>query len=147
MVWRRSLVDDDFKKLEADLKDLAQVSPRKARQVVQQAGIRTKQEWQKDAAGNPFHKRYTATIDYEITGSVKDGEITLDVGPDIKRYGGKTGRGGLVPSAGIFDDPRRDGGISVTPDRARVRAEKFAADDVEKGIDIAIGQLLKEHGL
>ncbi|WP_308491028.1 hypothetical protein [Microbacterium terrisoli] len=140
------MADDDLSKLVADLSAVAKGSPKKARQVVQQTGIRTKKHWQ-EISKNPAGSRYSATIDYEITGSVLDGDVELEVGPDLTRYGGKTGHGGLVPSFGIFDDPLSTGSIKRAPDRARRRAEKFAADDVEKGIGIALDQLLKENGL
>ena len=140
------MANDDLSKLVSDLSAVAAQSPRKARQVVQQTGINTKKHWA-EISKNPAGRRYTDTIDYTLEGSVADGEISVEVGPDIARYGGKTGRGGLVPSFGIFDDPLRTGSIRRPPDRARRGAEKFAADDTEKGIAIAIDQLLKEHGL
>lgn len=137
---------DDLHQLAADLSAVAAGSPRKARQVVQQTGINTKKHWQQ-ISKNPAGKRYTATIDYEIKGSVTQGDVELEVGPNLARYGGKTGRGGLLPSMGIYDDPLRSGGLSVPPDRARRGAEKFAEEDTAKGISIALDQLLKEHGL
>jgi hypothetical protein len=140
--------------LAADLTAVAKESPKKARQAVQQTGIRTKAQWAKDASGNPFGRQYTATIDYTLDGSVQaqnlksSGTILdLEIGPNLARYGGKTGRGGLVPSAGIFDDPLRQGGILTPPDRSRRKAEKFASDEMEKGITIALDQILTERGL
>lgn len=133
--------------LAADLTAVAKASPRKARQVVQQTGIRTKAQWAKDAAGNPLGRQYTATIDYTLTGSVGGGILDVEIGPNLTRYGGKTGKGGLVPSAGIFDDPLRRGGILTPPDRARRKAEAFASDDIVKGIGIALDQALTERGL
>jgi hypothetical protein len=133
--------------LAADLTAVAKESPKKARQAVQQTGIRTKAQWAKDASGNPLGRQYTATIDYTLTGAVSGGILDLEMGPNLARYGGKTGPGGLVPSAGIFDDPLRQGGILTPPDRSRRKAEKFAAEDIEKGISIALDQILTERGL
>lgn len=137
---------EELRQLAADLNAVAGQSPRKARQVVQQAGKKAKDFW-RETSRNPLGKQYTASIDYEIEGSTRDGEIVLEVGPNLTRYGGKTGRGGLTPSFGIFDDPLRSGGLTTPPDRARRRAEKFTADDVERGITIALDQLLKAHDL
>lgn len=131
-----------------DLSEVAKQSGRKARQVIQQTGMRTKAQWRSDAAGNPFGRQYTATIDYTLDGSVTGGAVaSLEVGPNLSRYGGKTGKGGLVPSAGIFDDPLSSGGIRVGPDRSRVKAEKFAVENMATGMEIAMDQLLKERGL
>jgi hypothetical protein len=129
--------DDDLNKLAADLSAVAAGSPKKARQVVQQTGINTKKHWQ-SIAKNPFKGLYTSSIDYEVTASATG--IDLEVGPNLSRGVG-------APSFGIFDDPLSTGSIKRAPDRARRRAEKFAADDVEKGIGIALDQLLKENGL
>lgn len=133
--------------LAADLTAVARESPKKARQVVQQTGIRTKAQWAKDASGNPLGRQYTATIDYTLTGSVGGGILDVEIGPNLARYGGKTGKGGLVPSAGIFDDPLSRGGILTPPDRSRRKAEAFASDDIEKGMAIALDQILTERGL
>jgi hypothetical protein len=133
--------------LAADLTAVAKASPKKARQAVQQTGIRTKAQWAKDASGNPLGRQYTATIDYTLTGAVSGGILDLEIGPNLARYGGKTGPGGLVPSAGIFDDPLSRGGILTPPDRSRRKAEKFASDEMEKGITIALDQILTERGL
>jgi hypothetical protein len=133
--------------LAADLTAVAKASPKKARQAVQQTGIRTKAQWAKDASGNPLGRQYTATIDYTLTGAVSGGILDLEIGPNLARYGGKTGKGGLVPSAGIFDDPLSRGGILTPPDRSRRKAEKFASDEMEKGIAIALDQILTERGL
>jgi hypothetical protein len=133
--------------LAADLTAVAKESPKKARQAVQQTGIRTKAQWAKDASGNPLGRQYTATIDYTLTGAVSGGILDLEIGPNLARYGGKTGPGGLVPSAGIFDDPLSRGGILTPPDRSRRKAEKFASDEMEKGITIALDQILTERGL
>lgn len=144
-------IEADFSALDAlavDLDAVAAESPKKARQVVQQTGIRTKARWRSDAAGNPFGRQYTATIDYTLEGSVSSGQIDLEIGPNLGRYGGKTGKGGLVPSAGIFDDPLSSGGIvGAVPDRARRKAEKFAEQDAADGIEIAVKQIMDERGL
>lgn len=140
---------DDLLDLERDLTGAADLMPHKAGQAVQQAAMHTKQEWQKQAKGNPMGGRYTSTIDYTVDefGGFGQGVFEAEIGPDLARYGGKTGRGGLMPSAGIFDDPLSQGSIRRAPDRARRRAEKFASDDLDKGIEIALEQSLAEAKL
>lgn len=140
---------DDFAVLERDLTESANLMPRKAAQAVQQTAIRTKKQYRQEAKGNPLGGRYTATIDYTVNefGAFGQGVIEAEIGPDLARYGGKTGKGGLVPSAGIFDDPQSQGSIRRAPDRARVRAEAFASDELDRGIDIAVEQTLAEVNL
>lgn len=141
----------DFDELEALARDFTTASelmPHKAAQAVQQTGIRTKDEWRKIAKGNPLGGQYTSTIDYTVReyGAFGQGVIEADIGPDLARYGGKTGRGGLVPSAGIFDDPESTP-VGAKPDRSRRRAETFAEEELDKGIEIALSQSLAEAKL
>lgn len=139
----------DLLDLERDLTEAAGLMPHKAGQAVQQAAMHTKAEWRKQAKGNPAGGRYTSTIDYTVDefGAFGQGAFEAEIGPDLARYGGKTGKGGLMPSAGIFDDPLSQGSIKRAPDRARRQAEKFAADDLDKGIEIALEQSLAEAKL
>lgn len=144
------MADDSFDGLIRDLSGIQGLVPMKARQAVQQTLMRTRDGWRKDAAGNPLGRQYTAAIDYKIgstagvMGGAESATIEGEVGPNLSRYGGKTGRGGLVPSAGIFDDPLSS--VSRPPDRARRAAEKFAAEELERGVDIAAEQSLRESG-
>jgi hypothetical protein len=140
---------DEVYGLTADLTAAPQVLNQKVRQAIQQSGIRTKESWAKDARRGTGGAQYAPTIDYEASESGADGEgaYTVDIGPNLKRYGGKTGVGGLVPSFGIFDDPLSSAGIATPPSRARPRAEKFGGEDLVKGISIAVDQSLKERGL
>ncbi len=143
---------DDFSdlfELERDLTTAADLMPHKAAQAVQQAGMNTKKQWKKLARGNPLGGQYTATIDYTMRDASGFGQgiVEAEIGPDLARYGGRTGKGGLVPSAGIFDDPESQGSIRRAPDRARRAAEKFAAEDLDKGIEIALRQSLAEAKL
>ncbi len=144
------MADDSFDGLIRDLSGIQGLVPKKARQAVQQTLMRTRDGWRKSAAGNPLGRQYTAAIDYTIEssagvmGGADSATISGEVGPNLERYGGKTGRGGLVPSAGIFDDPLSS--VSRPPDRARRTAEKFAEEELERGIDIATEQSLRESG-
>ncbi len=133
--------------LERDLTEVAGLIGHKAGQAVQQTAIRTSEQWQKLAKGNPMGEQYTATIDYTEReyGAFGQGVYEAEVGPDLARYGGKTGKGGLTPGFGFFDDPESTP-IGVKPVRARRRAEQFADVELDKGIEIATRQSLAKLG-
>jgi len=139
----------EFDKLNLDLTEAANIDNLQASQIVQQAAHRTKESWAKDAAKGVMGAQYSASIDYTVRefGAFGQGVYAAEIGPNLARYGGLTGKGGLTPSFGIFDDPESSGGISVTPSRARPKAEKFAIKDLEKGVQIAIDKTLKKSGL
>ena len=139
----------EFDKLNLDLTEAANIDNLQASQIVQQAAFRTKESWAKDAAKGVMGAQYAPTIDYELKeyGGFGQGVYSAEIGPNLARYGGLTGKGGLTPSSGIFDDPQSSGGISATPTRARPKAEKFAEKDLEKGVQIAIDKTLKRLGL
>ncbi|WP_144795698.1 hypothetical protein [Microbacterium paludicola] len=136
---------EELVEIERDLTTVAGLIPHKAAQAVQQAAIRTKGEWQGQAKGNTMGQQYTATIDYTARefGAFGQGVIEAEVGPNLARYGGKTGKGGLTPGFGFFDDPESTP-IGVKPVRARKRAELFADKELDKGIEIAVQQSLAE---
>lgn len=129
--------------LERDLTELADLVPAEIPGIMQQVGMRTKKRWIELAVKNPLGRQYTATIDFELRGygAFGQGVVAVDVGPNLGRYGGKTGKGGLVPSAAIFDDPLVSP-LGVRPDRSRREAEKFAAEDLVRGIEVAIERSL-----
>lgn len=131
--------------LEHDLTELADLVPRQIPRIMQQVGMRTKKKWIELAAKNPLGRQYTATIDFELRefGAFGQGVYAVDIGPNLSRYGGQTGKGGLVPSAGIFDDPLV-APLGVRPDRSRRAAEEFAAEDLIAGIEVAIERSLAD---
>lgn len=133
----------DLLQLERDLTELADLVPAEVPGVMQQVGANTKNRWIELAAKNPLGRQYTATIDYELrgVGAFGQGVFYVDIGPNLERYGGTTGKGGLVPSAGIFDDPLVSP-LGVRPDRSRRQAEKFAIEDLVRGIEVAIERSL-----
>jgi hypothetical protein len=139
---------DEVYGLTADLTSMPEVVTRKVEQAIQQTGIRTKESWANDAKKDYRLARYAPTIDYETRefGAFGQGQFTVDIGPNLKRYGGKTGKGGLVPSLGFLDDPL-NAGVNAPPSRIRPRAEKFGQEELVKGIEIAVEQSLKAKGL
>lgn len=140
---------DDLYGLIADLTEVPNLVNRKVEQAVQQTAIHTKKSWAEAAKKGPMGRQYAPTIDYETRefGAFGQGQYTAEIGPDLARYGGSTGKGGLVPSMGILDDPQSTGNIKTPPSRARRKAEKFAAEELLKGIDIAVEQSQKAVGL
>ena len=140
----------EVRALAADLAAIAGTMPGKARQAFQQTLIRTKKSYADDAKKSmpkSVAKRYTPTIDYTLSKGETPDTLEGEVGPNIERYGGKSGKGGLLPSFGFLDDPDAAGGIRTAPSRARQRAEKFAAEELVKGIEIAAEQSMKARGL
>lgn len=139
---------EELIELERDLTTAADLMPHKAAQAVQQTAMNTKDEWRKLAKGNTMGEQYTATIDYTAReyGAFGQGVIEAEIGPNLGRYGGKTGKGGLTPGFGIFDDPESTP-VGAKPVRARKRAELFADKELDKGIEIALRQSLAEAKL
>lgn len=137
----------DIDDLVRDLTDVAGLATKEVRKSMKQAAFKTRDEWRRQARGNPLGQQYTASIDFTENefGGFGQGVLEVEIGPNLERYGGRTGKGGLVPSAGIFDDPNSP--VSRAPDRARRRAEKFAGPELEKRIEIAIDQSLKSKKL
>lgn len=140
----------DLDGLMADLTEVPDLINGKVEQSVQQTAMRTKKSWAADAAKSmpgSIASQYAPTIDYEARtfGGFGQGVFAADIGPNLGRYGGKTGKGGLLPSMGILDDPQ-GGSIKTTPSRSRRRAEKFAETELVKGVEIAIAQSLKKLG-
>ncbi|MGB3376564.1 MAG: hypothetical protein WBA87_15670 [Microbacterium sp.] len=122
-----------------DLTELADILPTEVKASIKQASFDVRDEWRKLAKGNPLGKQYTDSIDFtqHEYGAFGQGVYESEIGPDLARYGGKTGKGGLMPSAGFYDDPEKTP-IGVKPVRARRRAEIFAETALAKRIDIAV---------
>ena len=147
----------EVRALAADLAAIAGTMPGKARQAFQQTLIRTKKSYADDAKKSMpkrVAKTYAPTIDYTLSKGEAADTLEGEVGPNLERYGrktrsvgGKSLKGGLSPSFGFLDDPDGTGGIRAAPSRARQRAEKFAAEELVKGIEIAAEQSMKARGL
>lgn len=134
----------DFSELNALTQDLGSVptsSIPKIRQAVEIAARKTKDAWRQTAAplSGRHARQYPASIDYELELNT-DGEISAEIGPNLTRYGGKTGQGGLAPSLGILEDA--PGGVRARPQRARQKAAQVGADDLETGLAKALEDLL-----
>lgn len=140
-------MSDELTDLARDLTEVAGLINEKAAQAVVQTAFRTRDEWRKHAKGNPMGEQYTESIDFTAReyGAFGQGVYEAEIGPDLARYGGKTGEGGLTPGFGIFDDPESTP-VGVKPVRARKRAELFADKELDRGIEIAARQSLGKLG-
>ena len=141
---------DDLNKLSADLTQVPNVLQPEVKASLNQAAFHTRDEWRKDAAKGVLGRQYADSIDFEERefGAFGQGVLEVNVGPNLARYGGRTGKGGLVPSAGIFDDPESSGGIKgAKPSRARRKAEKFAEKELVERLEVAVDESLKKLGL
>lgn len=138
---------DELTELHRDLTEVPGLVNAKAAQAVEQTAFRTRDEWRKRAKGNPMGEQYTAAIDFTVReyGAFGQGVYEAEVGPNLARYGGKTGQGGLTPGFGMFDDPEKTP-VGVKPVRARKRAELFADKELDRGIEIAVRQSLGKLG-
>lgn len=140
---------DGLNKLSADLTELAGIITGEARKSVQQTAIKTKKSWADDAAKSmgSVGARYAPTIDYteHEYGGFGQGVLEAEIGPNLARYGGKTGEGGLVPSMGILEEA--NGGVRGRPSHAVRRAEKFAGEEFVKRLELAIDESAKRVNL
>lgn len=102
---------------------------------------KVKASWRKKAERSGL-KQYAATVDYEVKRFAAFGgaAVEVDIGPNLTRYGGKTGKGGLTPGMGFVEDA--PGGVRSAPQHAGRDSLADNADDFERGISIAIGDLL-----
>jgi hypothetical protein len=140
----------ELNKLTADFTASTELVTSEAKKSLQQTAIETKKSWAADAKKGVRGGRYAPTIDYTESepGAIGGkGTLEVEIGPDIERYGGKTGKGGLVPSFGIFDDPESKGDIRATPSRARVAAAKFAEKQIVDRMETAVDRSLKKRNL
>lgn len=133
--------------LAADLLGAANVEVKKS---VQQTALTVKNFWRDDAKRS-FPKRiasrYAPTINYSDVKRLPDNTATYhsEIGPNLKRYGGLTGKGGLIPSMGILEDA--GGQIKSRPRNAVVRADKFAQKEFSDRMQLALDEALKKRGL
>ena len=142
----------DINRLAADLTDLPNLIYAEVKKSMQQTAMETKKVHQKEATKGPGGRQYAATIDYTLEGvgvgnGRAGGTISVEVGPNLERYGGKTGKGGLIPSLGFLDDPESTGGISSPPTRARREAEKFVEKELPRRLQIAVDESARRANL
>ena len=130
-------MSDDFAELHTLSRDLASADARVADNVekaLKVTSMSVKKSWQKKAARSGL-KRYAASVDFEVKRFAAFGgaAVEAEVGPNLSRGVG-------VPSFGFVEDA--PGGVKSAPQFAGRDALADNADDFEKGISIAIGDLL-----
>lgn len=128
--------DEELRKLELDLTQApVEALPDIAKAVGISAGL-GKKAWSRAAVGR-YKGAYPASIDYDRV-EVGNGVIETELGPNLDRDVG-------TPGLGIVEDS--PGGVNGTPQRNYIPAEKVIEDDLPRGIEKAIDQALRKHGL
>lgn len=143
-------VSYDFSELRTLSADLAVVAKVEVRKSMQQSAIRTKKFWADDARRSfprSIARRYAPTIDYSDLRmlAADDNTYRVDISPNLKRYGGKTGRGGLIPSLGILEEANK--GVRGPARGAINRAQSFAEREFVDRMQLAVDQSLRKRGL
>jgi hypothetical protein len=131
-----------------DLTEVAELVPAEVGKSVQQTAIEGRKTWQADARSKAGKRtsRYAPSIDYSLRTYGGFGQMVYEarIGPNLQRYGGKQGRGGLIPSLGILEDSPgvRGGG------RNSVKvAYEFVEKELDRRLTIAVDQSMKRRGL
>ena len=135
--------------LAADLEATANAIEDNIKAAVQQTAIKTKKFWQADArkeAGNRT-RGYPGSIDYTETRETAFGRVrfSAEIGPNLARYGGKTGKKGLQPSLGVLELAL--GNVRAKPRDSIRRAYSFAETELATGVNIAIEQTMRRYRL
>lgn len=137
-----------LRQLFTDLTEIAELVPREVERSVQQTAIEGKKTWQADARSKAGKRtrRYAASIDYSIRSYGGFGQILYEaqIGPNLARHGGKTGKGGLIPSLGILEETP---GIRGGGRKSIQVAFDFVEKELERRVGIAVDQSMKRRNL
>lgn len=135
--------------LTSDLGRLVDVTEFEVKKSVQQAGMDGRKAWQNDAKSSygRWGRQFAASIDYEEGefGKTGYGGFAVEIGPNLTRYGGKTGEGGLIPSLAFLDEA--NGGVTARPRGTRERFEPVAEKILAEKMDIAVAESLRKADL
>lgn len=130
-------MSDDFAELHSLSRDLDRADEQAVDNVekaLKVTSMSVKKSWQKNAARTGL-KGYAASVDFEVKRFAAFGgaAVESEIGPNLSRSVG-------APSFGFVEDA--PGGVKSAPQHAGRDALADNADDFEKGISIAIGDLL-----
>lgn len=125
----------DLDGLIRDLNTVSRVSPKAAREILQQTAEPAKEHWKAAASTGRSASKYAARISYSTTQTAAGAEGEI---------GARTGGAG---SLGILDDPLSTGGVRSTPSRARRSAAKFVEGEFDRRGKTVVDQTLKDAGL
>lgn len=126
-------MSDDLGRLVSDLNQVARVSPKAAREILQETAEPAKQHWKQAASTGRSASRYARQITfntYQLPAGA-EGEI-----------GARTGGAG---SLGILDDPLAS--VRSNPSRARRSASKFIQGEFDKRGKTVVDRTLRDSGL
>lgn len=131
------MADDGWAEWGILSRDLASADTRMADNVekaLKVTSMNVKKSWQKKAARTGL-KGYAASVDFEVKRFAAFGgaAVEAEIGPNLSRGVG-------VPSFGFVEDA--PGGVKSAPQHAGRDSLADNADDFERGISIAIGDLL-----
>ena len=125
----------DLDGLISDLGNVARVSPRAARTILQETAEPAKAHWKSAASTGRSSSRYARAITYE-THQLSDG-ASGEIGARI----------GGAGSLGLLDDPLSSGGVRSVPSRARRSTAKFIQGEFDKRGKTVVDHTLKDSGL
>lgn len=123
----------DLDGLIRDFDQVTRVSPKAARQILQETAEPAKQHWKQAASTGRSASRYARQISYN-TYQLQDG-ARGEIGA---RLGG-------AGSLGILDDPLAS--VRSNPSRARRSASKFIQGEFDKRGKTVVDRTLKDSGL
>lgn len=128
----------ELTRLAADLGDAAETIGKPLRQAVEVTARHVKDDWNENLYTEGHAKLTGHSITYDIEGTAsKDGSaITADIGA-------VTGSGKQAGIVRLLEN----GSINNPPHGAGSGALKANEDDFERGIDLAVGDALKQVGL
>lgn len=134
----------------ANLSQEANIITGEVRKSVQQTAMEVKKRWAADArrAFGRLGRQYAPTIDYTLSEDGEEGgagSLEAEIGPNLARYGGKTGPGGLVPGYGRFEEA--PGGVRGRPRGSVRRVEAFAGTEFEKRLQMAVERSQSRSGV
>ncbi|MFF8817268.1 hypothetical protein ACF07D_04620 [Leucobacter sp. NPDC015123] len=139
-------MSDDLDGLIHDLGEFPKHAGRFVESALKGTAQGMKEDWQ-DLAKGPsggHARQYPPSIDYDITKS-EFPRFEAEVGPNLSRYGGKTGKGGLTPSLGILEEA--NGGVMAAPQNLRADVVRANETDFVRGMEKAREDALRRAGL
>ena len=126
-------LSEGLHRFEVDLTGATADSLPNIKKAVGISALKGKRAWQTAASDHRYLGSYPASIDYDPV----DSNFSTELGPNL----GGRGTAGL----GIGEDS--PAGVRGRPQRNYVNAETVIADDLPRGVQMAIDQALRRHQL
>ena len=126
-------LSDGLRQFTVDLTGATSDSLPNIKKAIGISALKGKRAWQTAASGHRYLGSYPASIDYDPV----DSNFSTELGPNL----GGRGTAGL----GIVEDS--PAGVRGRPQRNYVAAETVIADDLPRGVQMAIDQALRRSQL